>query len=179
MDERSLKVLEKLTKDIDTIVFKSPATIGRMGAKFDLRSREPLIEEVLENNPEAKFDLFNCNSIGYIDEDTTYAESLVGVEVDSDGLSDIGSLYEYSNLKRLALNIVSEPDESDIGSLHTALFNLPHLTEIVINGSGVSDAMSELLESVIHFPGGERKVRFGSKKPRKIRKKRTKSKATV
>lgn len=179
MDERTLKVLEELTKDIDTIVFKSPATRGRMGAKFDLRSRGPLIEEVLENNPEAKFDLFDCNSIGYIDEDTTYAECLVGVELDSDGLSDIGTLYEYPNLKRLVLNIVSEPNESDIGSLQTALFDFPHLTEVVINRSGVSDAMSELLESVIHFPGEEREVRFGSKTRRKMWKKKTKSKATV
>jgi len=150
-----------------------------MGAKFDLRSREPLIEEVLENNPEEKFDLFDCNRIGYIDEDTTYAESLVGVEVDSDGLSDIGSLYEYPNLKRLALNIVSEPGESDIGSLHAALLSLPHLTEVVINGSGVSDAMSELLESVIHLPGEEREVRVGSKIRRKTRRKVLRKKTSV
>lgn len=179
IDERSLELLEKLTKDIDTIIFKSPAKRGRLGSKFDLRSRVPLIDAVLESNSEAKFDLFDCSSIGYIDEDTTYAECLVGVEVDSDGLSDIGALYEYPNLKRLALNIISEPDESDVGSLHTALFNFPHLTEVAITCAGVSEAMSELIESVIHFPGEERKVRFGSKKPRKVWKKKMKSKATV
>ncbi len=171
MDEDTLDQLEKLTQDIDTIVFKAPAKKGRLGTRFDIYSKETLIEAVLEGNPKANFDLFGCGSIGYIDENTRYAEYFVGVEVDSDGLSDINSLYEYPNLQRLVLNVASEPYESDIEALLLVLINLPKLKEIVIRLSGFSEAMSELLKLSIHFPGEEKQVSFVSKTRKKMKKK--------
>ncbi len=175
MDEDTLDQLEKLTQDIDTIVFKAPAKKGRLGTRFDIYSKETLIEAVLEGNPKANFDLYGCGSIGYIDENTRYAEYFVGVEVDSDGLSDINSLYEYPNLQRLALNVSSEPYESDIEALQMVLINLPKLKEIVITLSDVSEANSELLQQAIHFSDEDKQVRFSSNSHKKMKIKRSRA----
>ena len=149
--------LIELTKGISSISFD-----GRVGRNFRLDKVSPLLDAILENNSDAKFDFYGCGNLGYIDELDQYGKNLIGLSAYSDSLLDFSALYGLPNLERLKVTILGVPDLEDISKFQLAISNLDKLKSITIDLSLLrgNDDIVDLIKQCVKFPYDDKEVVF-------------------
>lgn len=149
--------LIELTKGISSISFGHGVS-----RRFSLDKVAPLLNAILENNSDARFDLYGCGSLGFIDDLDRYCGNIVGLCIDSDALLDSSSLYGFPNLECLYITVRGVPDLEDIGKFQLAISNLVKLKSLTINLSFIRgrDDIVDLIKQCVKFPGDDKEIVF-------------------
>ena len=149
--------LIELTKGISSISFD-----GLVDRNFHLDKVSPLLDAILENNSDVRFDFYGCGNLGYIDELDLYGKNLIGLSAYSDSLLDFSALYGFPNLERLKVTIQGVPNLEDISKFQLAISNLDKLKTITIDLSllrGRNDIV-DLIKQCVKFPYDDKEVVF-------------------
>lgn len=125
MDGFTDEQLAALAATIDTITFKSQPIESLTDWQSSIpKSNNEILEILVTENPDIKFDLYDSGLSWPICEDFPFSEQTLGITLDTDVFIDSQGLYSFPILQRLRLKMLGgRPSEDDINDMHLALFN--------------------------------------------------------
>ena len=125
MDGFTEEQLAALAATIDTITFKSQPIESLTDWQSSIpKSNNEILEILVTENPDIKFDLYESGLSWPICEDFPFSEHTLGITLDTDAFIDCQGLSSYPILQRLRLKMLGgRPAEDDISDMYLALFN--------------------------------------------------------